>query len=278
MFKGRTLLIASKHEKENVIAPILEKELGVKCLVAKNFDTDQLGTFTGEIERKDDPITTARTKCLLAMDLYKCDLGIASEGSFGSHPTLYFVPADDEFLIFIDKKNGLEILVRELSTETNFNTKEIKSENELRDFVITAQFPSHGLILRKHKDDYTESFKGVTNWYQLNKAFQHYYKANNTVHIETDMRAMYNPSRMKVIEKAVQKLAVKINSLCPKCQTPGFGITEIKKGLPCEICSFPTNSTLSHLYSCQKCNQIKEEKYPHGKINEEAMYCEICNP
>ena len=34
-------------------------ELGVKCFVAENFDTDLLGTFTGEVERKDDPITTA---------------------------------------------------------------------------------------------------------------------------------------------------------------------------------------------------------------------------
>jgi len=172
----------------------------------------------------------------------------------------------------------LEIIIRELSTETNFNAAEIRSESELRTFAINAQFPTHGLILRKHKDDYTESFKGVTNWYQLNEAFQHYSKANNAVYIETDMRAMYNPSRMKVIEKAVQKLAAKINSLCPQCQTPGFGITEAKKGLPCESCSFPTNSTLSHLYSCQKCNFVQEEKYPKGKMNEEAMYCNICNP
>ena len=50
------------HKKENIIAPILEKELGVKCFVCKGFDTDALGTFTGEIVRKDDPITTLRKK------------------------------------------------------------------------------------------------------------------------------------------------------------------------------------------------------------------------
>lgn len=60
MFKGRNLLIATKHEKEKVIAPILEKELGVKCFVVTNLDTDEFGTFTGEIDRKDDPITTAK--------------------------------------------------------------------------------------------------------------------------------------------------------------------------------------------------------------------------
>ena len=108
MFQGRNLLIATKHEKEKVIAPILEKELGVKCFVSSDLDTDKLGTFTGEIERMDDPITTARNKCLTGMDLTNCDLAIASEGSFGPHPTMYFITADEEFLLFVDKKNYIE--------------------------------------------------------------------------------------------------------------------------------------------------------------------------
>ena len=113
MFHVRNIIIATKHEKETVIAPILEKELGVKCHVSSEFDTDELGTFTGEIERKGDPISTARSKCHRAMDLMDCDLAIASEGSFGSHPTIFFAPADDEFLLLIDKKNNIEISVRE---------------------------------------------------------------------------------------------------------------------------------------------------------------------
>lgn len=112
MFQGRNLVIATKHEKEKVIAPILESQLGVKCFVPSDLDTDKLGTFTGEVDRKEDSITTARNKCLMAMGLTNCDLAIASEGSFGSHPTIYFAAADDEFLIFIDKKIILK-LVRE---------------------------------------------------------------------------------------------------------------------------------------------------------------------
>ena len=60
MFEGRKLLIATKHSKERVIAPILEEKLGVTCVVPTDFDTDLLGTFTGEIERKSDALTTAR--------------------------------------------------------------------------------------------------------------------------------------------------------------------------------------------------------------------------
>ena len=39
MFEGRKLLIATKHVKENMIAPILENTLGVQCFTIVDFDT-----------------------------------------------------------------------------------------------------------------------------------------------------------------------------------------------------------------------------------------------
>ncbi len=278
MFEGRKIVIATKHLKEKVIAPFLEKELGAICFVDATFDTDEFGTFAGEVERKDDPLTTIRNKCIRAMELNNCDLGIASEGSFGPHPSIFFIPADDELLIFIDKKNDLEIVVRELSTETNFNGKVILSKDELISFANKVQFPSHALILKQSKDDYSEMVKGITNWDLLFNLYHQFYNKNGLVYVETDMRAMYNPTRMNVIAKATEKLVKKIQSICPACETPGFGVTDIKSGLPCALCNFPTKSTLSFIYVCKKCAFEKEEKYPHGKLKEDAMYCDMCNP
>lgn len=278
MFEGRCLVVATKHKKENVIAPVLERELGVTCFVIPNFDSDTFGTFTGEVERKDDPITTARKKCLLAMELASCDMAVASEGSFGSHPSIFFVPADDEFLLFMDKKNNIEIVVREISVETNFNGTVINNKIELNEFVNRVQFPSHGLIIRKNSTDFSEIEKGITTESRLHEVYEHFSKSYESVYLETDMRAMYNPSRMKVIENATIKLAAKINSICPKCSFPGFGITDSKSGLPCEICHCPTQSTLSFTYVCQKCSFSKEEKYPNKKKYEDPTYCNNCNP
>ncbi|MEY3238368.1 MAG: hypothetical protein RI883_2469 [Bacteroidota bacterium] len=278
MFEGRPLIIATKHEKEKVITPIIEKELGVKCFIDPKFDTDKFGTFTGEIDRNEDPIITARLKCLLAMELTNCDLAVASEGSFGPHPTISFVPADDEFLLFIDRKNDLEIIVRELSTETNFNGSVIKTENELKEFASNAYFPSHGLIIRKSKDGFEDIIKGITNEEQLKTAFNKLITKYGTAYLETDMRALYNPTRMKLIGRVAEKLAEKINTSCPVCKVPGFGITDRKKGLLCQQCNFPSQSTLSFIYTCQKCTYQKEEKYPNGKQTEDPMYCDICNP
>jgi hypothetical protein len=278
MFKGRKLLIATKHKKEVVLAPLLSEAMGVECIVAEGFDTDKFGTFTGETRRLVDPIKAVRSKCLKAMELYNCDLGVASEGSFGPHPILIFLNANEEFLILIDKKNNLEILVRELSTETNFGGEEVTSEIYLTRFAEKAMFPTHGLVLRVHKDSIGEIVKGITDKDQLISDFQSLIGRYGTAYVETDMRAMHNPTRMKVIEKAALKLIEKINSKCDACGTSGFGVTETKPGLPCEGCRFPTHSTLSFIYKCEHCGFSTEEKYPHKKLAEDPMYCNLCNP
>jgi hypothetical protein len=278
IFSNRNLLVATKHNKEQAIAPIIEEKLGVKCIVNPYLDTDLLGTFTGEIKRQEDAITTARKKCMMAMQMSNCDLAIASEGSFGPHPTLFFVPANEEVLIFIDLKNKLEIVAREISTNTNFNASEIKTATELKRFAEAALFPTHALILRKSKDDYSLISKGITDWKKLLETFTRLKQTAHTVYVETDMRAMYNPTRMKVIASATEKLIQKIESKCPNCNTPGIDISDIIKGLPCELCSAPTNSTLAYIFKCSKCNFTRKEKYPHNKQFEEARFCNFCNP
>ncbi|MEW5844152.1 MAG: DUF6671 family protein [Bacteroidota bacterium] len=277
-FQNRQMLIATKHEKEKVIAPLLEKELGVKCFVPENFNTDVLGTFTGEVERKDDPITTVRNKCLMAMEKENCDLAIASEGSFGPHPFIFLAYADDEILLFIDKKNNLEIVARELSTETNFNGSEIKSEKQLKDFAKQTMFPSHSLVLTNEKGSHKKIIKGISDWETLTNTYKEIVQTFGSAYAETDMRAMHNPTRMKVIEKATENLVTKIFSQCPQCGTPGFDITEVKRGLLCSLCGSKTRSTLSYIYTCQKCSFTKEEMYPNNKTTEEPTYCDVCNP
>ena len=277
MFKDRKLIIATKHKKECVIAPIIEESLGVICTTDQDFDSDEFGTFTGEIERLHDPISTARKKCLKAMQSNNCDLGIASEGSFGPHPSIFSIPADEEFLIFIDSLHGLEVIVRELSTTTNFSGKDITNESELSEFAEIADFPTHGLILRKSKYTNEDVYKNITDHNYLYDTFRELISRHSAAYIETDMRAMRNPTRMRIIQKTTIKLADKINSTCPQCHMPGFGIAEVKNGLKCGFCGSPTNSTLSYIYICQHCRHKVEKFYPHNKSTEDPRFCNTCN-
>lgn len=277
-FSGRKLLVATKHAKENVMAEILENSLGVTCQAVEGLDTDLLGTFTGERPRLEDPLSAARKKCCLAMDMTGCDLVVASEGSFGPHPDYFFLPADDELLVLIDKKNGIEVVARELSTDTNFNAAVVSSEDELRRFAEACGFPSHGLILRKDPTDSSTIRKGMMDWEMLLHEFAVLLRKFNRVHVETDMRAHMNPKRMEVIRKATRRLAEKLASCCPSCCIPGFSVSEVVRGLPCESCDFPTGSPFAYLSKCQRCGHVLEKKYPHGKSTEDPMYCDRCNP
>jgi hypothetical protein len=278
MFSGRKILIATKHKKEEVIAPLFFEELGLVSIVLDDLDTDLFGTFTGEIEREGGPLDALRKKAEMAMSLADVDLVIASEGSFGPHPTLFFLPADDEMLLFRDKKNNLEVVAREISADTNFSSAEVKSEEELLVFAEKAVFPSHALILSVANQQSPIFVKGITSQEQLLNSFYKLKTIDNSVIVQTDMRALYNPTRMKTIEKACHKLIQNIKSTCPCCLSPGYNVSDVLDGLPCSLCGRRTKSILAHQYVCKKCGHLEKRYYPNLKLEEDPTFCDYCNP
>jgi hypothetical protein len=180
--------------------------------------------------------------------------------------------------MLIDKKNNLEIVAREISLETNFNAKLIRNKADLLDFTKTVLFPSHALIIKRDQNDHSFLRKGIKDEALLLEYFDYCIANFGQAYIETDMRAMHNPTRMKVIELALNKLIQNIESTCPNCNTPGFVVKEVISGLPCELCNFPTNSILFHNYGCLSCGLEEKKKFPHGKEFEDPMYCNRCNP
>jgi len=266
------------HGKEQVIAPLLEKQLGVEIVVPQDFDTDAFGTFSGEVARYGSPLDAARNKCRAAAHKYGCSLVVASEGSFGPHPTAFFIPADDELLLLTDFDNGLEIAAREISTATNFGGVRCTSWADAEAFAVKAQFPTHRLIVKNEHDNNTHIVKGIGDWQSLQQHVLDGIASNGSVFIETDMRAMYNPMRMKVIKKAVWKLADKIACTCPICNTPGFDVVDVLTGLPCGLCGTPTQSIASVHYKCTHCSHTEQKQNPKGKKQEDPMYCDVCNP
>ncbi|MBC1225360.1 hypothetical protein GNF09_37015, partial [Nostoc sp. UCD120] len=89
LFNERLVVLATMHQKEKVIAPLLEQELGIKIIVPQDFNTDIFGTFTREVERPGTQIAAAKLKAEKALELTQENLAVASEGSFTPHP---FVP------------------------------------------------------------------------------------------------------------------------------------------------------------------------------------------
>ena len=278
LFQNRIAVIVTKHGKGDVMRPLLEQSLQVKCYVSNDFDTDAYGTFSGEITRKEDALTTLRKKCLAAMDYYKCDLAFASEGSFGPHPTAFFSTSDDELVILIDLKYNMEIVGRKVSLETNFGAKEILDVATFLEYLELVQFPSHKIIIKSSEEKPIEIIKDISNKKEAIQVFERFLKKYQSVYVETDMRAMNNPTRLKVIKEATQNLIEKVQSACDKCNFPGFSATESVSGLPCSCCNSPTKSVLYTIMTCSKCNYTENKYFPRNLKFEEPMFCDTCNP
>jgi hypothetical protein len=277
-FSGESVFFVTKHSKEKVLAPLLEK-LGLKCVVP-DVDTDMFGTFSGEVDRVGGVRETLRRKTsAIAQTNPAARFVLASEGSFGPHPFIGFVQSDHEALLFVDRKLNTEIYVEEISTETNHAEIEFGLGDDLQTFLTQIGFPEHGLIVKpKNRSDIV--FKNLQTLQSVEQAILEGIRTStdSKVILSTDMRANFNPTRMKVIEKVGLKLIETLNSLCPDCQTPGFAISKGVPGLPCEECGEPSRIAKDVLWSCVKCAHSEQKARPDGVIAISASDCEFCNP
>jgi hypothetical protein len=278
LFEGQNIVLLTKHGKERVIRSVLEEKLGCRIHIENRFDTDKFGTFSREVKRPKSQLDTARLKIKKGMKLSGLNLGLASEGSFGSHP-IAPIMWNIEVVLLYDSQEKKEVYGVHESSDTNCAHQLTNNYEEVLEFAKKNGFPEHYLILRPDSEKSKHIFKDVNSFSKLEDIYNQCVKKskNGYVFIETDMRAHANPTRMKNIEKATQNLLEKLLCNCPSCGMYGFEIKETVRGLPCESCGFPSEMTHHFVYQCSKCKFKKIEKYPRGKFAP-AQYCYNCNP
>ncbi|MFM7472163.1 MAG: DUF6671 family protein [Nodosilinea sp.] len=277
-FAGRVAVIATMHRKEQAIAPLVEAHLGVSVLVPQGFDTDLFGTFTGDIHRPDHALTTAHLKAAAALDLTGETLAIASEGSFGPHPQIPFLACDRELVLWLDRRHQLEIVAEYLSTDTNYRHQTIRDLEAALAFAQTVGFPSHGLVVKPQGSG--PWVKGIVSEAQLVEVVTAALRQapQGEVRLETDMRALYNPTRMAVIAQATENLVATLQRYCPQCQYPGFALAQSLPGLPCGLCGSPTLLTRSWVYQCHHCQYEQRQPAVTASATADPSYCSYCNP
>lgn len=279
-FADRVLVIATMHRKEEAIAPPLQTELGVHIQVPQGFDSDRFGTFTRDVARPADQLETARLKLRHALEMTGADLGVASEGSFGPHPALPMLPLNRELVVLVDQAQQLEVVGEATSTETNYSHATVTTLEAAQAFAHKARFPSHGLVAMPMADpqDASVIHKGIVSEAELLEVVGQLLSKYGQAHLETDMRAMMNPTRMRAIAQATQDLLWKLQQRCPDCGYPGFVIGDRKPGLPCDLCGLPTDLTLTAIYHCGNCGHQQAVKYPDGLQTADPAQCPFCNP
>jgi hypothetical protein len=275
-YRNERVLLASKHEKERVIRPVFHEKIGC-TLYTSDFDTDQFGTFTGEIPRSQSAYETCILKAKTAAIAADCFFSMASEGSFGPHPAIPFVASDHELMVFVDLKNDWVIADQLVTPKTNYKIMTLHPGIAIETFLRSVHFPSHALTLQvNHSKEILG--KGIQDLELLDNLIKIGFTKGDELLLATDMRAMMNPTRMEALSSLAEKLAARILTCCNACGAPGFGFVSTTEQLPCSLCDAPTSMHRFEVWGCVSCE--RKEKKPRRDDLEKAepTYCNYCNP
>lgn len=277
-YSGREVVLTTKHEKLALIAPIMEAEIGLR-LVLHAGDTDQFGTFTGEIERTLSPQEAVIAKAKLGMSDRGASLGIASEGSIGPDPMMPFTRSDIEYIALVDLDRDIEIVERYRSLQITAGEMITEPGYDISSFLAKVDFPNHKLIAKPNKANIARTRKGIGDVGDLEKAIEELsaQSKDGKVMLQSDLRAHCSPSRQQNIIQVTQLLANRVKALCPSCESPGFGVTSYERGLDCSECGewIPTAPKFQIL-ACVKCSFVK--RGPQLATLAEPSSCNGCNP
>jgi hypothetical protein len=276
-YRGQTIALPTLHQKGALIAPPFLTHLGM-TVVEIDVDTDQFGSFAGEVKREESQLDTARSKAHLGAEVSGLDFAIASEGSIGADPEIGLLTSDIETIVFIDKVNNLEIIENYRSFDITAQKIAFTDETDIDQFLAKVDFPHHKLIVRSDFGLSNVIAKGIATKSELMSAIaQAREQAIDPIVIESDLRAHCSPTRAKNIEITAERLAKKIASLCPKCATPGWGAIQTLFGLLCRECGEESeNAARAHLYGCLKCTHTAEGEAIAESID--PSRCNWCNP
>jgi hypothetical protein len=281
-YREQRASLATMHGKEIAIAMPMATVAQMTITVPTSIDTDRFGTFTGDIRRPGNMLETAIAKARCGMALMKCQIGIASEGSYGPHPAMPMLAVGQELMVLVDDRHGIVMTESLQDDAPTYDHIIVGAGEDLSRFLIGIGFPSQALIVRPHQDapDATRWHRGIRTISDLTAALKNSLEASceGRAFVQTDMRASCNPRRMAMIARLARRLATRLANRCPACAAPGFGLIGREAGLPCRDCGMPTDLVRAEIYGCTVCGLRQPQPRSDGIRAAPASSCLNCNP
>jgi len=275
-YAGRRVALLTQHGKQAQPAPVLDAATGLRVELGGGYDPHRLGTFTRDIPREGTQLEAGRRKARIGMQLAGTDVGLASEGAFGTDPVFGMLPWNVELLTWIDDALGIEVVGR-AHGKACWASRRVASWEEAQRFAQQVDFPRHGLIARPGSTFDARIRKDIGDVDTLRAAFDaaQAQSPDGYVVLEVDARAHRNPMRQAMIRAAAEDLARRLASACPACDAPGFALERFERGLPCADCGTPTGETRAERHACVRCDH--DEWRRRGDAADPA-HCPHCNP
>ena len=267
--------LATKHGKEALFGPPFAA-IGWDTVVAP-FDTDRFGTFSGEIDRPGTPRSVVVSKARAGAEAAGLPVGLASEGSFGSHPTVPFAVVDEELVAWVDTTCDHVVIERAAAISTVPPAATVAAPDDVASLRVVSSFPDQAaIVVHEHDEGRHVVAKGITDLLALHLAVEEALgRPDGRVVVEPDLRSHLCPDRRTVIATAVERLAARIDSRCTECGARGPGPIRSRAGLPCALCGLPTTCTAADVIGCTRCGH-EYERVRNGAAD--PTHCDRCNP
>jgi ribosomal protein S27AE len=277
-FEGKMALMATMHQKEKWIGPVLEKGLGLTIKPIPSFDSDALGTFAGDVERPGNQWETALFKLDGARELMPdSDLFIVSEGAFFPHPEMPFVTRNLELLVLKDFRENVTVRARNIENGFPLWESEIRQWADILPKLENRNFDEEGLILKAKSGDIWLVYKDFDRVEDVRKAYEEFKKTGLPVALlGPDLRAHRNLRRRQNLVLAAKDLVRNANRFCSGCGSPGFSSDHFQPGLPCGWCGLPTRLPKAEIFKCLRCQWEQEQALPEKEAD--PAFCDFCNP
>lgn len=259
------------HGKESIMAPLLAQRWDARLSLSTMFDTDSLGTFSGEIERKGSPLECALHKARLALELTGADFGLGSEGSFGIAPWGFGV-INQELVACVSAQDDWQIIGYHTSAVAVTECRYGDSAQLERFWQNLPQ--AQGLIIKSEAG----VAKGLKSKDQVMDQLRHWYgqQIPDDVRVTYDLRAHQSPLRRINIAHAFVNLQDRLESPCPQCGQLGFWPDKHESGLACSGCGSPTNRLKARISLCDGCGH--SQRLPVDQKTASPEFCPECNP
>ncbi|CAM5465257.1 DUF6671 family protein [Leifsonia shinshuensis] len=273
-YRGATIVFATRHGKERQAAAPFHEQLAAHVIAPDDIDTDQFGTFTGDIERTRTPLSAALDKALLGTALTGRPYALASEATYAS--AWGVLARHHELLLFHDRERQMTLTENTVVTVRGHGTTTVAGAEDAQAAAVRFGFPATHAVALIDDETGVVARKGLADTDALRAAVTELLARGAPVHIGPDYRAHANPERQVVITSLAERMAYRLTQLCPACRTPGWGVVGVERGLPCDVCGEPTAGITADVYGCGMCGSTRPSPRPNDTIS--AQWCNACNP
>ncbi|NDG85575.1 MAG: hypothetical protein EBX52_11155 [Proteobacteria bacterium] len=206
-------------------------------------------------------------------------LALASEGSFGPHPSFGFALCNHEALLLVDRLSGREFYAETLSSFSRALEIEFSSRENLGEALEKLGAPAHGVVIRP-KGAAGPVVKGLRTFHGVARAVVDCLleSPESKVILANDLRAHQNPTRLMRIGETAARLIEQLQSFCPACDAIGFQPVSREAGIPCADCETPTPLVRGHNWECAECRHREFRSSRGASERANPANCPSCNP